>query len=335
MGGLTGISTGTMRRANWTKFILTLLSLSQLKPCRSALFREQNARSLQTTTTSASKTITIRFSLWFPQYTDIDDFSELNDPESSVQKGVVASLFTLLCNEADVSVIRDNQDLISQSNLCLLNFESQPRSLQSADSMSIISSEPELLVRRISGDVFTWSTWIMRFGVFQVGSEYYERSVSEYPEMTFSELEIASVEAMEEAFQLMIDSNIVLGRYDELLASAFENSLQVFSSPIREEEDTFREIKSRLFQTAPYNAKSFSAMRFSGLLLLVLTQTTLFALYTLAKRRRKRLDEDEQAEERRMASKSVIVEPGAACTVEGTRTPSTSNGNSPNTHNSR
>ncbi len=323
MAGIT-----TMRRANWTKYIMVLLSLSLLKPCRSSLFKEQNARSLQTATASASKTITIRFSLWFPQYRDSDDFSELNDPESSVQKGVVASLFTLLCNEADVSVVRDNQDLPSQSNLCLSNFESQPRSLQSADSMSIISSEPELLVRRISGDVFTWSTWIMRFGVFQVGSDYYEKSLSENSEKNFSELEIASVEAMEEAFQLMIDSNIVIGKLDELLASTFDDSLLVFSSPIRKEEDTFQEVKSRLFQTTPYNAKPFSAMRFSGLLLLMLTQTTLFVLYTLAKGRRKRLDENEQAEQRRMASQSVMA-------MEGKRTPTTSNGNSPNTYNSR
>ena len=260
--------------------------------------------------------MTVRFSLWFPQYKDISDFSALNDPESIVQKGVIASMFSLLCNVADVSVVRNNQDLASHNNLCLSNFQSQPRFLQSTDGMSIISSEPELLVRRISGDVFSWSTWIMRFGVFQIGSSYYEQSVSENLDQTFSELEDESVEAMEEAFQLMIDSNIIAGLFDEILASEIDEDVQVFSSPIRMEEETFQDTKSRLFQTAPYNAKTFSAMRFSGLIMLVLTQTTLFALYGLAKRRRRKLDRDERVhieiEQRPTVDESVDTMPPTA-----------------------
>lgn len=313
MEGTTGIF--TKRRTTWPRFILALLSFSQLKPCRCTLTEQQKFRNVQNIRTSASKTMTVRFSLWFPQYKDISDFSALNDPQSSVQKDVIASVFTLLCNEADVSVVSDNQDLASQNNLCLTEFESQPRFLQSTDDMSIISSQPELLVRRISGDVFSWSTWIMRFGIFQIGSSYYEKSVTDNLNKTFSELEDASVEAMEETFQRMIDSNILSGQFDEILASQTDEGVQIFSSSIRKEEETFQQTKSQLFQTAPYNAKTFSAMRFSGLILLVLTQTTLFALYTLAKRRRRKIDRDVRIRE------NIPHHHTATESVDSTRTP--------------
>lgn len=323
--------TPTKQRTTWSRFFFALLSLSQLKTCRCTLTRQQNPRSQQTIRTirtSSFRTMTVRFSLWFPQYTDTSDFSDLNDPKSSVQKGVIASLFTMLCNESDVSVVRDSEDLTSQNNLCLSDFGSQPRFLQSTGGMSIISSEPELLVRRISGDVLSWSTWIMRFDIFQVGSGYYEKSVSDEPDKTFSELEDASVEAMEEDFQLVIDSNIITGQFDGLLASKFGESMLIFSSPIRKEEETFQEIKSRLFQTAPYIAKPFSAMRVAGLILLVLTETTLFALYALARRRRRKLDGNgqilEQTEHLQTATKSVQLY--AAQRIDSMRTPPAANG---------
>lgn len=238
--------------------------------------------------------MTVRFSLWFPDYSDASDFSSLNDPESNEWKGVVASTFTVLCAESDVSIVRSNLDLASQDNLCLSEFGSQLRFLQSTDGPSIISSEPEVLVRRISGEQFSWSTWIMRFSVFQVGSAYYEKAVRDDPEKGFAELEKASAEAMEEDLQLMIDSSIIAGRFDEVLASTFEDSLQVFSSPIRKEEEIFQEIRSRVFPTILYNAKRFSAMRISGIVLFLLTQGTLLLLWALARRRRRKLDRKER-----------------------------------------
>jgi hypothetical protein len=295
------------------------------------------SRSLQTTTGSTTDTasalmqMTLRFSIWIPEFTDEDyKIDSLSTNETDlIRRAVLLSTLDELCSEGSLRVMEYTvvfdpllgQDLCpslslnatavkngGDSRLRWLQSSRRRALLQGTNQSSIgypaiIDKDPLVTVRRRARGSLTWSIWTLRYTVLQIGDIYIEEALQNQPELALSDLAESSVIAMQHVMQLGLDVAIMEGAFDESLAATFAQfsivqerqppdglvrlPLQVHSSPIRLEVETFTALNTELYTGDFYNVPKFSLMRLAGLALFFGTVVCLLFLQLLARRRRR------------------------------------------------
>ena len=260
--------------------------------------------------------MTLRFSVWFPDFTDDSDYDIdvwSSDPDNTIRKAVLNASLQTLCDEGDMMVVAfgDDFDPSAAQDICVSRRNDDggsssrrrrrrlevTRHLEDSTNFgapSILADDPHVMVRLRARDRFTWSIWTLRYTVLQIGDLYIQEALQNEPGLQFSELAQSSTNAMQQVAQLALDLSIMEGTFDLTLVSGLEISVEgqpvrVHSSPIRREVETFGAVYNDLYAESVYEPETFSIMRISGVVLLLFTISTYFALPMLAKRRRRML----------------------------------------------
>jgi hypothetical protein len=241
--------------------------------------------------------ITLRFSLWFPNFEeedyDLDSFS--NDPDNNIRQGVTEAFLDVLCSESDLLVHGYFGNDVCKTRLykSTENRRLDESSAAQFGAPSIIASDPEVIVRRKGSEPLVWSTWIVSYPVLQIGDIHIQEALLDQPNLPFSLLADSSAKAMEQVAQLALDVSIMEGNFDRVLKETFEiimdDPMRVYSSPVRKELDAFGTLQGEIIIDDDNEHPVFSGMRMVGVVLMFLTLTSCASLNYLSKRRRLKL----------------------------------------------
>lgn len=274
------------------------------------------SRQLLTNSEGQPLKVTLRFSLWFPDFWE-EDYQELSsdDAENPIRQGVLASVMDVICNEDDLIV---TDPLVGDSDICpdrlyqssdsgarttvvdelRRKLQDETRQADQHGPSSFLSSVPEVIVRTFQTEELLYSTWIVQYPVLLIGDIYIQEAIQNEPNLPYAKWWDSSVKAMEQVIQLALDVSIMEENFDTALRDSFKIFMKepprVYSSPIRKEEDGFGAVLEAMYEKNAYVKPTFSAMRAAGIVMLILTLLTMMALQKLAKRRRRAIIRQER-----------------------------------------
>jgi len=228
--------------------------------------------------------MTLRFSLWFPDFNREGlSLAVLSGDETDlIRQDVLQVVAQIICEEGEISIQNQNGQ-----DIC--------RSPETETYPSVLESSPEVIVRERSQDDVVFTTWIVRYLVDQVGDVFVNEALQNEPGDISEE---AFVQAMQQSLQIALDVRIMERSFDALLKEAFadnsRNPIRAYSSPIRKESETFGRIQNDLLVINTYTMKKWSAMRITGIVMAFIILVFTSVLNRLAMRRRKLLRKEEK-----------------------------------------
>jgi hypothetical protein len=219
--------------------------------------------------------------------------SLLYDPqgihESIIKDALLQSFQTMFCAETDVDLLGTTSSML-HFNICNApdaQFITRRRS-RNLKVDSFVQAEPiTVKMHRQGQDSLEWTVWTLSYRVMSVGEVFRQGALQNAEESADWDMEISSLENMNQVVQLALDISILEGKFDRVLAETLEHSVQVQSSIVGREVETF----SPSITAVEIGKEEFwKPIRIAGLSMVCAISVVGSLLIILASRKRRQLD---------------------------------------------